>query len=61
MRAEGFIRRLRELDGVIEEFDEDFWCGLADSVTVVSKNKAVVRFRGGMEVEVRKNLGHKRK
>ena len=34
---------------------------LADSITVVSKNKVVVRFRGGMEVEVRKNLGHKRR
>ncbi len=59
--VESFIRQLRELDGVIKEFDDELWCGLADSMTIVSKKKAVVRFRGGMEAEVRKNLGHKRK
>lgn len=44
-----FLKELEKV-GVVEQFDDDLFLGLADSIQV-SREKAVVRFKDGTEVE----------
>lgn len=48
-----FIERLREMDSVSDEFDEDLWCGMVDTMTVQKDGSATVRFKGGAEIIVK--------
>ena len=46
------IKELKGIDDNITEFDEALWGALLDHMTVYSKQKILVTFRGGAEVEV---------
>lgn len=41
-----FIKILRKLDGIVEEFDPGLWGGMIEKVTVHSKNKVDFTFKG---------------
>lgn len=42
----------QEMDDSISEFDDSVWGGAVESMTIQEKGKAVVRFKGGIEIEV---------
>lgn len=46
------IDELSKIEGAITEFDEALWGALLDHMTVYTREKIVVTFRGGLEVEV---------
>ena len=48
-----FIERLREMESVSDDFDEDLWCGMVDTMTVQKDGSATVRFKGGAEITVK--------
>ncbi|HFC9333301.1 TPA: hypothetical protein QFL66_002122 [Enterococcus faecium] len=48
-QIEMFLKELEKV-GVVEQFDDDLFLGLVDSIQV-SREKAVVRFKDGTEVE----------
>ena len=48
-----FVERLREMDSVSDEFDEDIWYGMVDTMTVHKDGSAAVRFKGGAEINVK--------
>ena len=39
------------MDDSISEFDDSVWGGAVESMTIQEKGKAVVRFKGGIEIE----------
>lgn len=41
-----FIKILRKLDGIVEEFDPGLWGGMIEKVTVHSKDKVDFTFKG---------------
>ena len=46
-----FIKEVKGLDKLVDTFDKDMWIGLIDHITVYSKEKITVTFKGGFEVE----------
>lgn len=48
-----FVERLREMDSVSDEFDEDLWYGMVDTITVHKDGSAAVWFKGGAEINVK--------
>ena len=46
------IRRMKELDGTVTEFDADLWGVFVERMTVMADGKKVIRFKDGMEIEV---------
>lgn len=51
-RIADFIGKLKEQDGVIEEFDPWLWACMVDFVTVGRRKEMVFTFRDGTEIEV---------
>ncbi|MDO6355720.1 recombinase zinc beta ribbon domain-containing protein [Caloramator sp. CAR-1] len=52
-RIDEFMKVLRDRDGVIDEFDGEFWNMVIEAVKVYAGGKIVFVFRDGMEVEVK--------
>ena len=50
--VENFIRNLRDMDGVSEEFDADLWGSMVESVTVQTDGGLVFVLSGGYEISV---------
>ncbi|MBR4538134.1 MAG: recombinase family protein [Clostridia bacterium] len=48
--VEEYMKVLKKLDGRVEEFNPELWCGLLDYV-IVGENKMVFAFRDGTQVE----------
>ena len=46
------IQTIEEMDGVVTEFQENLWVSTVESMTFLGKGRAMVRFKGGLEVEV---------
>ena len=51
-RIEDFIGKLKEQNGVIEEFDPWLWACMVDFVTVGRRKEMIFTFRDGTEIEV---------
>lgn len=51
-QMEEFIRELQELDGAVNEFDENLWSSLVDHITVMKDRKVIFTFKGGTEITV---------
>lgn len=49
-----FVKVLKKQKEFITEFDENLWGSLIDNITVYSKEKIVVRFRNGTEINTEK-------
>lgn len=47
-----FIEKLRETDSVSEDFDENLWGGMVETMTVHKDGSVTFRFKGGAEVDV---------
>lgn len=47
-----FIRLLREMDAGVTEFKDSVWAGAVESMTICGKTKAMITFKGGIEIEV---------
>ena len=45
-----FIKEVKGLDKLVDTFDEDMWFGLIDHMTVYSKDKITITFKGGYEI-----------
>ncbi len=45
-----FIDLLRDMNETVTEFDENLWGGMAESITIRSKENITVTFNGGYEV-----------
>lgn len=52
MRTPDIYIYTQEMDDSISEFDDSVWGGAVESMTIQEKGKAVVRFKGGIEIEV---------
>ena len=50
VQIQNFIRRVRELDTFVTEFDKGLWSDTAEYMTVYSKEKVVVTFKDGTEI-----------
>lgn len=50
--VDAFIGKLRNMDSVADEFDENLWGGMVDSVTVHKDGSVTFRFKGGATVDV---------
>ena len=50
VQIQNFIRRVRELDTFVTEFDKGLWSDTVDFMTVCSKEKVVVTFKDGTEI-----------
>ncbi|WP_195847847.1 hypothetical protein [Selenomonas montiformis] len=51
-RIEDFIGKLKEQNGVIQEFDSWLWACMVDFVTVGRRKEMIFTFRDGTEIEV---------
>ena len=49
-----FIKQFRSMEKPIEEFNEDLWCGMLETIIVRSKDEIIVVFKGGYEINVSK-------
>lgn len=54
IRARCFIEDFKKLDKKITEFDEELWNIFVDELVIKIEGGAVVKFRGGIEIEVDK-------
>lgn len=52
IRARCFIEDFEKLDNKITEFDEELWKIFVDELVIKVEGGAVVKFRGGIEIEV---------
>ena len=50
VQIQNFIRRVRELDTFVTEFDKGLWSDTVEYMTVYSKEKVVVTFKDGTEI-----------
>lgn len=50
--TERFMAELSRMEGVITEFDEDFWFAMIDYVTVFNKEDICFTFQDGTEIRV---------
>ncbi len=50
-RLVGFIRPLKDHDGVVAEFDEALWGSMVDFVTVGRDKKMTITFKDGTEIQ----------
>ena len=48
---ENFIKKLKEQNGEISEFNESLWSGLLEYVTAYAGGRLVFRFKNGSEIE----------
>ncbi len=51
-KIRNFIKGLRQMKGLIDEFDEELWGIMMDTITIRAKDDIEVKFRGGMSVKV---------
>lgn len=51
-RTKEFIEVLKESDELITDFSTALWCSLLDEI-IVYEDHVIVRFRGGIDIEVR--------
>lgn len=47
-----FIEKVSSFDKTFQEFTEELWLGLADTITVKDKKNYLVRFKNGVEIPV---------
>ena len=52
LKIDGFIEKISNLEAGNSEFDENLWAGIVDYLTVYTKEKVVITFVGGIEIEV---------
>ena len=52
LKIDGFIEEFSNLEAGNSEFDENLWAGIVDYLTVYTKDKVVINFVGGIEIEV---------
>ena len=52
LKIDGFIEEFSNLEAGNSEFDENLWAGIVDYLTVYTKDKVVIKFVGGIEIEV---------
>lgn len=50
-RLTAFVKALRELDGIIEDFDESLWGCMVEHITVGRNKEMTVTFRDGTEIQ----------
>ena len=50
VQTQNFIRRVREVDTFVTEFDKGLWSDTVEYMTVYSKEKVVVTFKDGTEI-----------
>lgn len=48
-----FIDEINSFEHLIDEFTEELWTGLCDRITIHEKGIADVRFKSGLEIEVK--------
>lgn len=51
-KIQNFLDKLRDMDGLLQEFDESIFMSVTERITVYSKRTNVVTFRDGHEVTV---------
>ena len=54
IRARCFIDDFKKLDSKLTEFDEELWRIFVDELVIKTDGNAIVKFRGGIEIEVEK-------
>lgn len=56
IRARCFVDDFKKLDSKLTEFDEELWRIFVDELVIKADGNAIVKFRGGIEIEIEKEL-----
>lgn len=56
LRAKHFIENFEKTEGLIDEFDEILWGTLLDEMLIKIDGSVLVKFRGGIEIEIKRKL-----